>query len=181
RPPWPEPPPLPRPSPPWPPSPLPRSPNPPPPLPPRPAASPLPPSPPWPLTPSPPPPYPPEDLLILEPPLPCAWVTLYGTDFRSRRFLFPPTPDPVASALPDLVYTVEAAGYTRTRPVIICSSAEPCADPLAAEPFGAEEGLTAAAVNTVITIESPNFGAGGTAMYDMSKRRVQISASDYPE
>ncbi|GIL44680.1 hypothetical protein Vafri_2208, partial [Volvox africanus] len=124
---------------------------------------------------------PPLHLQILEPPFPCAWVTLYGTDFRSRRFLFPPTPDPVASALPDLMYTVEAAGYTRMRPVIVCSSAEPCGHPTALEPFGAEEALKVAAVNSVITIGSPNFGAGGTAVYDMYNRRVQIPASDYPE
>ncbi|GIL76022.1 hypothetical protein Vretifemale_5765, partial [Volvox reticuliferus] len=180
RPPWPEPPPSPRPPPPWPPSPRPRSPNPPLPRPPSPPSTPAPPSIPSPQTPSPPPPYPPEDLLVLEPPFPCAWVTLYGTDFRSRRFLFPPTPDPAASALPNLVYTVEAAGYVRTQSVIVCSSAEPCAHPAAAEPYGAEEDLTTAAVVPVRTIEALNFDAGGLEVYDMANRRVQIPAFGYP-
>ncbi|GIL61141.1 hypothetical protein Vafri_15548, partial [Volvox africanus] len=43
--------------------------------------------------PGPPPPYPPEELKVADSPFPCAWVTLNGADFRSRRFVFPPTPD----------------------------------------------------------------------------------------
>ncbi|GLI65028.1 hypothetical protein VaNZ11_008443 [Volvox africanus] len=117
-----------RPGQPFPPSPRPPRPSPRPPLPrPSPPSPLLPPSPPHP--PRPPPPDPPEDLLILEPPLPCAWVTLYGTDFRSRRFLFPPTPDPVASALPDLVYTVEVTGVMPVSAVAVCPSAQPCFRP----------------------------------------------------
>ncbi|GIL92806.1 hypothetical protein Vretifemale_20285, partial [Volvox reticuliferus] len=44
-----------------------------------------------------PPPYPPEELQVADSPFPCAWVTMNGADFRSRRFVFPPTPDPLTA------------------------------------------------------------------------------------
>ncbi|EFJ47607.1 hypothetical protein VOLCADRAFT_91907 [Volvox carteri f. nagariensis] len=146
----------------------------------------------------PPPPYPPEELVVTSPPFPCAWVTVPGTDFRTRRFLFPPPLDPQLLAATDPTaaplsfgYTVEvtdgAAGATTTRPVVICSSPEPCTRPLEAESAAEDEGeenegeeneeevaRAGAAVLNMVALND-------RAAFASTNSRVQLPSTNYPE
>ncbi|EFJ43090.1 hypothetical protein VOLCADRAFT_96782 [Volvox carteri f. nagariensis] len=150
----------------------------------RPAPSPPSPAPRFP-SPGPPPPSPPEDLLVFsrkfahvtrtaDGPFPCAWVTVDGADFRARRFVFPPTWDPVVVDIPGFVYTVEAAGMERTLPVAVCTSPEPCASLQAVESSAGLSTLELLLPPTQNTPTSPSSASSS------NKNRLQLQSAIYP-
>ncbi|EFJ47606.1 hypothetical protein VOLCADRAFT_91906 [Volvox carteri f. nagariensis] len=131
-----------------------------------------PPSPRPPRSPRPPPPFPPSELSVTSPPFPCAWVTVPGTDFRTRRFLFPPPLDPQLLAAADPTAAAAAPlsfGYTVEVGTASWRPADPCELRLAAAPPGR------------ITASTTTAPPGTQQSFWSGRRRWHLQSGDYPD
>ncbi|PNH12322.1 hypothetical protein TSOC_000816 [Tetrabaena socialis] len=114
---------------------------------------------------------------VLDGPFPCTSVQV-DADFRSRRFVFPPSPDPVATAA-GFGYSVEAVGLVRTTPVTVCTAAAQCSTPAAAAAAGEATTVIRPPPSAPTTLSS-GISEGGTAWVPGANRR-QFTAESYPE